>query len=134
MLEGGATHGALSVKAGYEVLGGSRQPGQAFQTPLGSLHVFQGWADRFLTTPAGGVADLYVGASGRLGPVDLQVVWHEFAAAAFGQDYGREWNASAACKFGAKKNYEALVKFADYQSDGFATDTTKVWLQFAATF
>jgi hypothetical protein len=26
------------------------------------------------------------------------------------------------------------VKVADYQADGFGTDTTKIWLQFAATF
>ncbi len=29
---------------------------------------------------------------------------------------------------------EVLVKVADYQADGFATDTRKLWLQFAATF
>lgn len=134
LLEGGATRGKIGLKAGYEVLGGSRRPGQAFQTPLASLHVFQGWADKFLTTPAGGVADLYVGATGNLGPVALQLVWHDFEAEAFSRDYGSEWDASATYKFGAKKNYEALLKFADYQADGFATDTTKLWLQFAATF
>lgn len=134
LLEASATHEKFGVKAGYEVLGGSREPGQAFQTPLASLHVFQGWADRFLTTPAGGVADFYVSASGDLGPVALQLVWHDFAAEALSLDYGSEWDASAACKFGAKKNFEGLLKFADYQADGFGTDTTKVWLQFAATF
>jgi len=133
-LEGGATLGATGFKAGYEVLGGDDTPNHAFQTPLATLHAFQGWADKFLTTPAGGVADLYIGASGNLGPVALQVVWHNFEAEAFSQDYGNEWDASATYKFGAKKNYEALLKFADYQSDGYATDTTKIWLQFAATF
>jgi hypothetical protein len=133
-LEGGVTHGAIGFKAGYEVLGGDDTPNHAFQTPLATLHAFQGWADKFLTTPAGGVEDLYIGASGNLGPVALQLVWHDFKAEAFSQDYGNEWNASATYKFGAKKNYEALLKFADYQSDGYATDTTKVWVQFAATF
>jgi hypothetical protein len=133
-LEGGMTRGAIGFKAGYEVLGGDDTPNHAFQTPLATLHAFQGWADKFLSTPAGGVADLYVGASGNLGPVALQVVWHDFEAEAFSQDYGNEWNASATYKFGAKKNYEALLKFADYQSDGFATDTTKFWVQFAAAF
>jgi hypothetical protein len=59
-------------------------------------------------------------------------VWHDFAAETGNADYGSEWNASAGYKFGS--NYEVLLKFADYRADGFATDTTKTWLQFAATF
>lgn len=133
-IEGGATRGSFAFKAGYEVLGGSDAPNQAFQTPLASLHIFQGWADKFLTTPTGGVEDLYVGATGTFGPVALVVTWHDFEAEAFSQDYGSEWNASAVYKFGAKKNFEGMLKFADYQADGFASDTTKVWFQFATTF
>lgn len=133
-LEGGVTRGPVGLKAGYEVLGGDDTPNRAFQTPLATLHAFQGWADKFLTTPTGGVADLYLGATGNVGPVALQLVWHDFEAEAFSHDYGSEWDASATYKFGPKKNYEALLKFADYQSDGFATDTTKVWVQFSATF
>ncbi len=134
LFEGGATFGKFGFKAGYEVLGGDDQPNHAFQTPLATLHAFQGWADKFLTTPRGGVEDLYLGATANVGPVALQLVWHDFQAEAFSQDYGSEWNASAAYKFGAQKNYEAMLKFADYQADGFATDTTKLWLQFSATF
>jgi len=134
LLEGGVTYGKLGFKAGYEVLGGDTQPNHAFQTPLATLHAFQGWADKFLTTPRGGVEDLYLGANGNIGPVALQLVWHDFQAEAFNQDYGSEWDASATYKFGAKKNYEAMLKLADYQADGFATDTTKLWLQLAATF
>ena len=134
LLEGGATLGKFGLKAGYEVLGGDDQPNHAFQTPLATLHAFQGWADKFLTTPRGGVEDLYLGATANMGPVALQLVWHDFQAEAFSQDYGSEWDASAAYKFGARKNYEGLLKFADYQADGFATDTTKLWLQFSAAF
>ena len=134
LVEGGATLGRYGVRAGYEVLGGDSQPNRAFQTPLATLHAFNGWADKFLTTPAGGIEDLYVGASANLGPVALQLAWHDFQAEAIDADYGSEWNASAALKFGAKKNYEALLKFADYRADGFATDTTKLWLQVSAAF
>jgi hypothetical protein len=134
LLEGGATFGKFGLKAGYEVLGGDDAPNHAFQTPLATLHAFQGWADKFLTTPRGGVEDLYLGGSANVGPVVLQLIWHDFQAEAFGQDYGTEWDASATWKFGTKKNYEALLKYADYQADGFATDTSKVWLQFSAAF
>ena len=134
LLEAGYAMSSFGVKAGYEALSGDTEPNQAFQTPLATLHAFQGWADKFLTTPRGGVEDLYLGATANFGALALQLVWHDFQAEAFNQDYGSEWNASAAYKFGGKKNYEALLKFADYQADDFATDTTKLWLQFSAAF
>lgn len=132
LLEGGATFGAYGLKAGYEVLGGDTVPGHAFQTPLATLHAFQGWADKFLTTPAGGVEDLYLGGSATFGKLTLNLVWHDYKAEATDLDYGSEWNASAGWKFG--KNYELLAKYADYGADDFATDTTKAWLQFSASF
>ena len=33
-----------------------------FSTPLATLHIFQGWADVFLTTPTTGIEDFYVKA------------------------------------------------------------------------
>ena len=134
LLEGGATFGRFGLRAGYEVLGGDSRPNRAFQTPLATLHAFNGWADKFLTTPAGGIEDLYLGGSASVGPVALQLVWHDYQAEAVDLDYGSEWNASAVLKFGAKKNYEAMLKFADYRADRFATDTTKVWVQVSAAF
>jgi hypothetical protein len=132
LAEAGIGEERFALKAGYEVLGGDDQPNRAFQTPLATLHVFQGWADKFLTTPAAGVEDLYVGASGTIGGVTLQVVWHDFEAEAASIDYGSEWDASAGYRFG--KRYDVLLKVADYRADGFATDTTKLWMQFSASF
>jgi hypothetical protein len=142
LLEGGVTVGSYGLKIGYEVLGGNDQPGTTgFQTPLATLHAFQGWADKFTTTPQAGVEDFYVGGSAGFGDLALQLVWHDFQAESriapnltYGSSYGSEWDASAGYKFGAKKRYEALAKFASYQADEFATDTTKFWLQFTATF
>jgi hypothetical protein len=132
LLEAGLGLGKFGMKAGYEVLGGDTAPNHAFQTPLATLHVFQGWADKFLTTPREGVEDLYLGVSANFGALALNLVWHDFAAEASSADYGTEWDASAGYKFA--KNYELLAKVADYQADGFATDTTKLWLQLSATF
>jgi hypothetical protein len=132
LVEAGVNFGRYGAKAGYEVLGGDTAPNHAFQTPLATLHVFQGWADKFLTTPGAGVEDLYLGASANFGQLALNLIWHDFTAEATNADYGTEWNASAGYKFG--KTYEVLAKFADYGADGFATDTTKAWLQFSATF
>ena len=132
LVEAGATFGMYGVKAGYEVLGGDTVPNHAFQTPLATLHAFQGWADKFLTTPAGGVEDLYVGGSAAFGKFTLNLVWHDYKSEATDVDYGDEWNAQVSYKLA--KNYEVLAKFADYGADRFATDTTKTWLQFSASF
>jgi hypothetical protein len=41
--------------------------------------------------------------------------------------YGQEWNASLG--FPVHGKLSGLAKLADYRSDGFARDTTKLWLQ-----
>ena len=43
----------LGGSLGYESLGGDGT--SAFQTPLATLHAFNGWADRFLSNPASGL-------------------------------------------------------------------------------
>ena len=127
----------LGFTAGYEVLSGERgtftaTTNPAFQTPLATLHAFQGWADKFLTTPSAGIEDLWLGANGTLAGWNLKLAWHDFGAEATGADYGTEWDASVSRKFA--KRYELLVKYADYSADELLTDTRKVWVQFAAGF
>jgi hypothetical protein len=132
-LEAGIAYRAVTLKVGREVLSGdATRAGHAFRTPLATLHAFQGWADKFLTTPNAGIEDTYVGVTAKVAGVDLQAWWHDFDGEAVSRDYGTELNLSAGYKFANR--YEVLVKFADYRADGFATDTRKYWLQFGATF
>jgi hypothetical protein len=50
---GGVTAFGVTVSGAMEQLGGGALGGtNSFQTPLGLNHAFQGWADKFLTTPA----------------------------------------------------------------------------------
>ena len=112
--------------------GDATQPNRAFQTPLSGLHLFQGWADKFLTTPPQGVTDDYASISGMWRGFNLQVVWHHFEADAVERDYGEEWDVSVSRRFATR--YDVLLKGADYSSRGFATDTTKWWVQFVANF
>lgn len=56
--EFGATAHDVNLTAGFEVLEGTGAKG--FTAPLGTLHKFQGWADKFLTTPANGIEDRYL--------------------------------------------------------------------------
>jgi len=121
--------GPLTLKAGWERLGAGR--GRAFQTPLATLHAFNGWADKFLVTPVHGLRDTYVSAQrgielgGRKGK--WEVAYHDFRADHGGSGHGRELDAS----FGVtlRPGFDVLAKLADYDSDGFARDTRKLWLQ-----
>ena len=131
LVEPSATTAGLTWKLGWEQLGGNGST--AFQTPLATLHAFNGWADKFLVTPANGLRDRYASMSGKFGSGKLQdklgwtVAWHDFDADRGGADYGREWDASLS--FPMPWGFGGLVKMADYQSDGFARDTRKIWLQ-----
>lgn len=130
LLEPTWTHGQVTARAGWEHLGGDGVT--AVQAPLATLHAFNGWADQFLVTPAAGLEDRYLGAGGKFGrgkwdgKLNWNVAWHDYRADAGGR-YGREWNASLA--FPLPAGLAGLVKVADYRADGFARDTTKLWLQ-----
>ena len=138
LIEGGATISQFGLRAGYEVLGGNtRANTTGFQTPLATLHAFQGWADKFTTTPQQGVEDFYVGASATIEGLVMQLVYHDFQAEAVDQDFGSEWDASVAYKFA--KRFEATLKYANYDAARDATgpqasDTTKTWIMLAASF
>ncbi len=128
---------AVGAVVGRETLSGesgtfSTATNPAFQTPLATLHKWQGWADKFLTTPSAGIEDTYVGFNGSLAGFSGQAVWHDFKAEATSLDYGTELDLSVSRKFA--KRYEVLVKYADYSADGLFTDTRKFWLQFGAVF
>lgn len=121
------------LNAGYEVLGASNGlPFTSFQTPLGTNFKFQGWTDKFLTTPANGIRDLYVGGGygwKQLGPltgVSLQAVWHRFDSDRLDQHYGDEWNLIASAKV---KKTALSVRYAKYEARAMATDTQKLWVQ-----
>jgi hypothetical protein len=128
---------AAGVTAGREVLSGetgafTATTNPAFQTPLATLHKWQGWADKFLTTPSAGIEDIYLGFNVKFAGWNGQAVWHDFSAEATGLDYGTEIDLSVSRKFAGR--YEVLVKYADYSADGLFTDTTKFWLQLGAAF
>lgn len=126
LLEPACNAGAMVVRAGWEHLGGNGA--HALQAPLGTLHAFNGWADKFNATPLGGLDDRYLGAGGKSadGRLDWQLAWHDYRAVHGGR-YGHEIDASLG--FPVTKGVRGLVKFADYRADGYARDTRKAWLQ-----
>lgn len=124
----------LTFQGAMEQLNGNGT--RSFNTPLGTNHAFQGWADLFLTTPVNGIRDIFATVSGKFLDDSLTVsgVYHDFSDDTGNMHYGDEWNFQAVKKFG--KHYSLLVKYAYYnadRNDGYTlagnTDTQKIWLQ-----
>lgn len=126
----GGQYAGLSVLGGLESLGSDN--GRAVQTPMATLHKFNGWADKFLTTPATGLRDRHLSVSyklangRRLKDVIATVTHHRFESASGSVHYGDEWNTSLGMKLG---RVGILAKFADYDARNFGEDTRKFWLQ-----
>jgi hypothetical protein len=113
-----------TFKLGEERLGGDGHYG--FATPLATLHAFNGWADRFLNTPADGLRDVYVGWNRKFGRFEANVVGHDFSADHGGRDFGRELDASLSLAI--TPHWTALAKLADFNGEQGPLDVSKAWL------
>jgi hypothetical protein len=129
LLEGGLNFAKLGVALGQEVLGGDGVT--AFATPLSTLHAFQGWADKFLGTPAAGIEDRYVKVTypfpkgGRFTSVALLGFFHDFTAATGGVHFGEEIDLQLVAR---TERMALTFKYADYRATALFTDTEKLWL------
>lgn len=125
--------GQARLGIGHERLGADEGvPFTSFQTPLATLHKFQGWADRFLVTPPDGIRDWY-GSAGYgwkqlagFDTVQATLVHHRFDSDRRGISYGKEWDALVSAK---KGRWTGTAKFARYRANDFATHSRKFWLQ-----
>lgn len=122
---GVSAHG-VGAKLGYEVLGGDGTYG--FQTPLATLHVFQGWADMFLNTPAGGIRDAYLKLEGDA-PAGIKLLgfYHDFRSDNGGAKYGKEYDVQAVKAI--NDSLSLTAKYAAYHADTLSVNTDKIWLQ-----
>jgi hypothetical protein len=129
----GYTVNGMTFGAGYEVLSGdANNAGQAFTTPLATLHKFNGWADQFLGTPGDGLEDTYLKFSTKLSDYKFTVMYHDFSAEDSGNDYGSEIDLSLVRKF--SKNYSLVLKYAAYSAGDIKVDANKLWLMFTASY
>lgn len=117
---------------GYESLGGDGT--KAFQTPLATLHAFNGWTDTFLSTPANGLRDYYLWASGpTFASITARAEFHYYTSDENTITYGRE--ASLLLSRKLTDNLSILLKGSLYSGNtaaggAIAADKEKVWLQF----
>jgi len=133
-VEQGLSWSGFTTTLIYELLG-SDDGFAAFQTPLATGHIFNGFADVFLITPPTGLQDFYVEAKYKLsatsdGPFSsfdgllLLAQYHEFRSAVRDLDYGSEFDFYAYMPF--RNGIYAQLKYANYQADEFFTDVEKV--------
>ncbi len=130
----------FALRLGYEDMEGNGARG--FTTPLGSLHVFNGWSDAFIaggvkTTPDG-LRDFNITLSwnpdwtlGDAKGFSFLVRHHDFEANRTGADLGQEWNALASGQLTPTLTW--VFKYADYDGPGVAPapqDRTRLWFGF----
>lgn len=132
-----------SFGAGYEMLSGTNgTDGKTkFQTPLATLHKFNGTADKFLTTPTGGLIDTYVSLGyGAAALGNVQVAYHDFKTdveMSGKSDLGSEWDLQYANALPAIKGLNGLIKAAYFDGgdvSGYTKEVTKIWLQVGYKF
>ena len=135
-IEPGITVGAVTMKIGLERLEGDGVT--ALQTPLATLHAFNGWADKFLSTPANGLRVIYADMSVKLPAIagvkgtNLRLQYHDYHSTRGDLAYGREWGGLLGVPINTW--LAATLKFAHYNAGRFATDTTKFWFALDARF
>ena len=124
-----------TVKLRGEILGSG--DGQGFQTPLGTLHKFQGFSDQFLVTPEQGVRDYSAQLQynfGQIGPFSAVKAfgrYHVFEADTDGSSLGEELNFSLSAKLNRSK---FALEFARYEADQFSQDNQSVFVTLQTVF
>jgi hypothetical protein len=118
----GLSWGGLTTTLIYELLG-SDNGAAAFQTPLATGHIFNGFADVFLVTPATGLQDYYVdvrydlpkieGSLSFLNGLGLIAQYHEFRSDVGGIDYGSEFDFYAILPL--RHGFYTQFKYANFQ-------------------
>lgn len=104
----------------------------SLQTPFATLHAFNGVADKFATTPPGGLVDDAVQLQGVHEGWEYGASFHRFKADAGSVHYGDELAAFAVHPVG--ENLSLRLEIADYSADSFGEDTLKIWFTLQARF
>jgi len=134
----GADWKIIYARVDYEVLG-SNNGVYAFQTPLGTNHLFQGWADLFLTTPAKGIRDAYLTLGGPIEKARWSAEFHDFRSDFGNIHYGRELDFGVS--YPLRKGLTGKIEYAGFrEADILAPasarkrDTDKLWLTLVYNF
>lgn len=133
-LGGGIEWNRLFIRADRERLGSNRGA-YAFQTPIGSTHTFQGWADLFTTTPKEGLIDTFATLGFTVQSVSVYAERHQFRSDVKDIDFGHELDVRLS--YPALKSLMARLEFADYNAVSATAgkpDTRKIWVTLLYTY
>ncbi|MEX0957968.1 MAG: alginate export family protein [Burkholderiales bacterium] len=100
-----------------------------FQTPLGTNHLFQGWADQFLVTPRQGIRDTFLSGSAKIEKVQIVAEYHRLKSDTDGIDFGNEFDFGITYPLMPK--LLGKFEYADYRAGDAGSgkvDTRKIWL------
>ena len=134
-LELGMSMSGVLAGLNYEVQSGKEASDtsterKTFVTPYGTNHKFNGFADKFLTTPAQGLVDANIMLGYKSKDVGVfKAFYHDFSSEADSVDYGSEIDLLYKRAIPGVKNVTGLLKYADYSADDFSVDTQKFWVQ-----
>jgi hypothetical protein len=127
------TYRQFSLSIGQEVLEGNGTFG--FATPLATLHRFNGWADKFLATPANGIDDRYASFGyvmkgvAMLDTFSATIGYHDYESERLALDLGAEVNVQLQAKY---QRFLGTIKYADYDATTATPvayqDTVKYWV------
>lgn len=129
-LELGANISGVLAGVKYESFSGRNASGTetAFQTPLALVHAYNGWTDKFVITPAGGLEDMNVMVGYKSKDLGVfKIIYHDFSSEVGSVDYGTEIDAVYTRAVPGINGLVGTLKVADYDADAFSVDTTKFW-------
>lgn len=127
----GIRNGPFQCGISFEQLGSDR--GRPLQTPLATLHAFNGWTDTFLSTPAQGLRDYGFWLEGPLG-ADFtgRLEYRHFTAARTGHTFGSETGFAVSRKL--SPHTSLMLKGSAFHGKtgapaAAAADKRKLWVQ-----
>ena len=135
----GADYNGWFVRIDQEKLSGNSD-NKAFQTQLGTNHLFQGWSDLFLVTPNAGIEDTMIIAGGKFMGAILKAEYHfinsdrDFNKVGGGtsDNFGKELNLGVYKPF--TKQISGSIEYAKFTEDdevpgaGRKPTTEKIWV------
>lgn len=143
-LGGGLDYHGWYATLNQEKLSGNSN-GVAFQTPLGTNHIFNGWTDLFSTTPAEGLDDTILMAGGQLLGASIKAEYHLMnadrhfnkAGGGTGNQYGKELDIGVYYPF--SKQFTGSIEYGnfkegDIRATGRKRDAEKIWLTASYSF
>lgn len=123
LLELGYGYRWASLKLGDERLGGDGR--NAFSSPYGSSHGFDGWTTQFKNTPPNGLEDRFIGLFGQSGRWNWSITRHNFFAVRVDQRYGSELNALV--NYALRKDLGIELDYAQYHRHALGANERALW-------